>query len=105
MVNIPKVRNTYCKGSDCRKHTPHKVSQYKRGKESSTAQGRRRYDRKQKGYGGQTKPKLRKTAKTTKKIVLRLECTKCKQRRFLAIKRCKHFQLGADKKRKGGPVY
>lgn len=25
MVNIPKTRNTFCKGKECRKHTPHKV--------------------------------------------------------------------------------
>ncbi|KAL7333039.1 40s ribosomal protein L44e, variant 2 [Mucor circinelloides] len=75
MVNIPKTRNTYCKGSKCRKHTPHKVTQYKAGKASLFAQGKRRYDRKQSGYGGQTKPVFHKKAKTTKKIVLRLECT------------------------------
>jgi len=33
--------------------------------------GKRRYDAKQSGYGGQTKPILRKKAKTTKKITLR----------------------------------
>ena len=37
-----------------------------------------RYDRKQQGFGGQSKPILRKKAKTTKKLVLRLECTDCK---------------------------
>lgn len=42
--------------------------------------GKRRYDRKQSGYGGQTKPVFHKKAKTTKKIVLRLECTACKVR-------------------------
>jgi len=35
---------------------PHKVTQYKKGKDSLAAQGKRRYDRKQSGYGGQTKP-------------------------------------------------
>ena len=42
-------------------------------------------------------------AKTTKKIVLRLECVEpnCRSKRMLAIKRCKHFELGGDKKRKG----
>ena len=35
---------------------PHKVTQYKTGKASLAAQGKRRYDRKQSGYGGQTKP-------------------------------------------------
>lgn len=92
--------------------------------------GKRRYDRKQCGYGGQTKPIFRKKvpsdvhtcqlwdpdlrwmnffftcfqAKTTKKIVLRLECVEpnCRSKRMLAIKRCKHFELGGDKKRKVG---
>ncbi|KAK7800230.1 hypothetical protein U0070_010063, partial [Myodes glareolus] len=67
------------------------------------SQGKRRYDRKQSGYGGQTKPIFRKKAKTTKKIVLRLGYVEpnCRSKRMLAIKRCKHFELGGDKKRKG----
>jgi ribosomal protein L44E len=56
MVNVPKERRTYCKGKKCRKHTTHKVSQYKAGKASNFAQGKRRYDHKQMGFGGQTKP-------------------------------------------------
>uniref|UniRef100_A0A0E9VCI8 Uncharacterized protein n=1 Tax=Anguilla anguilla TaxID=7936 RepID=A0A0E9VCI8_ANGAN len=46
---------------------------------------------KQSGYGGQTKPIFRKKAKTTKKIVLRLECVEpnYRSKRMLAIKRCK----------------
>ncbi|PIO24537.1 hypothetical protein AB205_0166500, partial [Aquarana catesbeiana] len=58
----------------------------------------RQYDRKQSRYGGQTKPILHK--KTTKKIVLRLECVdppNCRSKRMLAIKRCKHFEPGGDK--------
>lgn len=39
-------------------------------------------------------------AKTTKKIVLRMECTECKYRKQIPLKRCKHFELGGDKKRK-----
>ncbi|XP_065071662.1 uncharacterized protein LOC135696255 [Rhopilema esculentum] len=101
MVNVPKTRKTFCKGPKCRKHTLHKVTQYKAGKASLYAQGKRRYDRKQSGYGGQTKPIFHKKAKTTKKIVLRMECTDCKFRKQLPIKRCKHFELGGDKKRKG----
>ena len=62
--------------------------------------GKRRYDRKQRGYGGQTKPIFRKKAKTTKKIVLRMECLTCKKRKQVPLKRCKHFELGGDKKRK-----
>jgi len=40
---------------------------------------------------------LRHQAKTTKKIVLRLECKTCKRRTQLPIKRTKHFELGAKK--------
>merc|ERR1712136_731077 len=103
MVNVPKTRRTFCAAAKCRKHTVHKVTQYKKGKDSLQAQGKRRYDRKQKGYGGQTKPIFRKKAKTTKKIVLRLECTvaNCKRKHQTTIKRCKHFELGGEKKKKG----
>ena len=99
MVNVPKQKNTFCR--KCKKHTKQKVSQYKTGKASIFAQGKRRYDRKQSGFGGQTKPVFHKKAKTTKKISLRMECTKCKQKSQLAIKRCKHFELGANKKEPG----
>lgn len=97
MVNIPKNRNTFCR--KCRKHTTHKVSQYKTGKASLSAQGKRRYDKKQAGFGGQTKPVFKKKAKTTKKIVLKFECTKCKAKRMKPIKRTKHFELGTDSKK------
>ncbi|KAK7800236.1 hypothetical protein U0070_010069 [Myodes glareolus] len=87
------------------KHQPHKVTQYeKKGKDSLYAQGKQHCDQKQSGYGGQTKKKKnQKTAKTTEKIVLRLECVEpnCRSKRMLAVKRCKHFELGGDKKRKG----
>merc|ERR1712096_230130 len=89
MVNVPKTRRTFCKGKKCKKHTNHKVTQYKAGKASLYAQGKRRYDRKQSGYGGQSKPVFRKKAKTTRKIVLRMECTESKKKKLLVIKRCK----------------
>ena len=44
MVVIPKTRKTHCK--KCLKHTTHKVGQYKKGKDSTAAQGKRRYDAK-----------------------------------------------------------
>ncbi|XP_070269848.1 large ribosomal subunit protein eL42-like [Myotis yumanensis] len=101
IVNIPKTHQTFCKERG--KHQPHKVTQYEKDKDSLFAQGKRCYDRKQSGYGGHTKPVFFKKAKATKKIVLRLECVEPKYRskRMLAIKRCKHFELGGDKKRKG----
>jgi len=71
------------------------------------AQGKRRYDRKQSGFGGQTKPIFRKKAKTTKKIVLRLSCTdpNCKAVHLHPIKRCKHFEIGGDKKGKSTSLF
>merc|ERR1711981_275754 len=48
MVTVPKVKKTYCASKDCKKHTIHKVTQYKTGKASLYAQGKRRYDRKRK---------------------------------------------------------
>ncbi|XP_010345304.1 large ribosomal subunit protein eL42-like [Saimiri boliviensis] len=102
MVNTPKTQRTFCK--KCGKHQPHKVAQYKKGKDSLYAQGKRHYDQKQSGCGGQTKPIFfQKKAKTTEKIVLRLECVEpnCRSKRMLAIKRCKHSELGRGKKRKG----
>lgn len=43
-----------------------------------------------------------KKAKTTKKIVLRLQCNTCKAVKMYPIKRCKTFEIGGDKKGKGG---
>uniref|UniRef100_M8CBV4 60S ribosomal protein L36a n=1 Tax=Aegilops tauschii TaxID=37682 RepID=M8CBV4_AEGTA len=104
-VNVPKTKKTYCKNKECKKHTLHKVTQYKKGKDSLSAQGKRRYDRKQSGYGGQTKPVFHKKAKTTKKIVLKLQCQSCKHYSQRAIKRCKHFEIGGDKKGKGTSLF
>ncbi|XP_008570363.1 PREDICTED: 60S ribosomal protein L36a-like [Galeopterus variegatus] len=99
MVNVPKTRRTFCK--KCGKHQPHTVTQYKKGKDSLYAQGKRRYDRKQSDYGGQTKPIFRKKAKTTKKSVLRFECIEPNDRckRMLAVERCKHFEPRGDKRK------
>ena len=36
-VNIPKAKKSFCK--KCKKHAPHKVTQYKTGKASLYAQG------------------------------------------------------------------
>merc|ERR1739842_58695 len=103
MVNVPKTRKTYCPAT--RKHQTFKVTQYKKGKESPFCQGRRRYNRKQSGYGGQTKPIFHKKAKTTKKITLKMETTYGKEKKkyvcLKRIKRCKTFELGGDKRKKG----
>lgn len=89
---MAKTRRTHC--MKCKKHTTHKVSQYRKGKDSILAQGKRRYDMKQKGFGGQTRPIFRKKAKQTKKVTLRMDCVDCKNKRLLVIKRCKTFIMG-----------
>ncbi|XP_003788540.1 60S ribosomal protein L36a-like [Otolemur garnettii] len=99
MVNVPKTRRTFCK--KCGKHQPCKVTQYKKGKDSLYAQEKPRYDGKQSGCSGQTKPIFHKQAKTTQKVVLRLACVEphCRSKRMLAIKRYKHLELGGDKRK------
>ena len=103
MVHVPKTIRSYCRKA--KRHTTQKVSQYKTGKASLTAQGKRRYDMKQKGFGGQTKPVFRKKAKQTKKIVLKLECTKTKTKNFRCIKRCRTIILGKKEKTKGTVMF
>ena len=41
MVNVPKTKATYCQ--KCKKHTLHKVTQYKKSATAKGAQGERRY--------------------------------------------------------------
>ena len=74
-MRVPKQINTYC--PRCRTHTQHVVTIYKPGKRRSLAEGERRYRRKQEGYGSKRKPEQKRFAKTTKKIVLKLKCSKC----------------------------
>ena len=40
-VNVPKTKRAFCKDKSCKKHTVHKVTQYKTGKASLYAQGER----------------------------------------------------------------
>ena len=92
MVKVSKTRRTYCPFK-CKTHKKHKVTLYKKGREGMRKQGRRRYDIKQKGFGGQKKPVFKKKAKVTKKVTLRLECSTCKSRRFLCQGRAKSFKF------------
>ena len=68
MVNAPKTTKTFCKAPKCRNHQVFKVTQYKAGKASLVAQGKRRYDSKQAGFGGQTKPVFHKKARATTRL-------------------------------------
>ncbi len=74
-MKVPKETSTYC--PKCKKHSPHSISIYKKGKERSLAAGVRRHEHEKHGYGGQKWPELKRTAKTTKKQVLRMKCKSC----------------------------
>lgn len=71
-VNAPKTKRTFCKGPKCRKHQVHRVTQQKTGKASVYAQGKRRYDKKQSGFGGQTKPVFHKKVRPAPRVASRL---------------------------------
>jgi len=74
-MKFPKELSTYC--PKCNKHTVHTSSVYKAGKQRATAIGARRHEEDIHGYGGQKFPKLVRTAKTTKKQIIRLKCKEC----------------------------
>lgn len=71
MVDVPETYWTFCE--KCGKHQPHQVTQHKNVKDPLYAQRKWHDDRKQDGYGDQTKPIFNKQAKTTKKTVLYAE--------------------------------
>ncbi|XP_032959807.1 60S ribosomal protein L36a-like [Rhinolophus ferrumequinum] len=93
MVTIPITCQTSCK--KCGTHQPHKVTQYKKGRNCLCAQGKQHHGGKQRGCGGQTKPIFQKEAQTLEEMVLRPESTKpsCTSMRTLAIQRHKHCEL------------
>ncbi|HID91401.1 TPA: 50S ribosomal protein L44e [Candidatus Bathyarchaeota archaeon] len=74
-MRVPSEVTTYC--PRCKKHTPHAVSLYKRGRARKLAWGERRHEEEKHGYGGQKYPIQRKHAKTTKKQTLKLKCASC----------------------------
>jgi len=74
-MKVPREIRTYC--PRCRKHTVHTVTLYKPGKRRTLAAGQRRYLAKLKGYGSKRKPEQKRTAKVTKKQVLKLKCKEC----------------------------
>merc|ERR1712071_284890 len=98
MVNVPKSRRTYCK--KCKTHKVHKVRNTRSLRNAvlprvvvvTTGNSRVMVDRRNPSSERRPRPP---------RIVLRMECTDCKVRKQIPLKRCKHFELGGDKKRKG----
>ena len=92
-MKVPKMMNSYC--SKCNTHTEHTVSLYKKGRDRSLAEGNRRYKRKKEGYGGQRKPRQRKTAKTSKHQTLILKCNVCGRMMHRLKKRLKKIEISS----------
>ncbi|MBD3341211.1 MAG: 50S ribosomal protein L44e [Candidatus Lokiarchaeota archaeon] len=90
-MKFPKTINRYC--PNCRHHTTHSVSIYKKSKERKLNQGRRRVDRKKKGYGSFPKEIFHKNAKINKKTLPILECTECGKKHYGKAYRVKKFEL------------
>ncbi|RLG47918.1 MAG: 50S ribosomal protein L44e [Thermoproteota archaeon] len=90
-MKVPSVIRTYC--PRCRKHTEHKVSLYKAGRPRKLSWGIRQLERKRKGYGGEPRGKLRRKAKTKKKIVLVLECKVCQRKSLRSLGRMLRVEI------------
>lgn len=79
--------------SKCNKTTDHSVSLYKKGKERTLSEGRRRYNRKLRGYGSQPKPIFRKNAKVNKRSMPLITCKECGKKCYKQAQRLKKFEL------------
>jgi len=89
-MKFPKERKMYCK--KCHKHQKFKVTQYKPGKATLYVQGKRRYDMKQRGYGGQTKPVFRKKKKNNQENLCEEQMLQLPIHCFGKIEACQNFR-------------
>lgn len=73
-MKIPDQIKTYC--PKCKKSTPHKVKQYKKGRVRKEAKGQRRHDIKGKGYTSKIAGKVI-VYKRSKRTTVMLACNEC----------------------------
>lgn len=90
-MKFPKVIKTYCPRCDA--YTEHSVTIYSHGKRRDLSEGQRRYLRKLKGYGSSRKPKQKRFSKTTKKVVVKLQCRQCGYVVMRSLGRLKKVEL------------
>jgi len=69
------------------------VTLYKKGKERAMNHGRRRLERKKRGYGSFPKEIFKKNAKMNKKSQPILECPECGKKHYSKSYRVKKFEL------------
>ena len=91
MVQHPNKKKSSC--VKCKTYTMHNVSILKSKKASPQAQGQRKYDILNTGYGGKKRQQLRKKAKDSNKITLKVTCGKCKRVKAQVIGRAKKIQF------------
>ncbi|MHA2399911.1 MAG: 50S ribosomal protein L44e [Promethearchaeota archaeon] len=90
-MKYPRTIRRYC--SNCRAHQPHNVSIYKKGKERTLNHGRRRLEKKKRGYGSFPKEIFHKNAKVNKKTTPLLECSVCGKKHYSKSYRAKRVEL------------
>ena len=90
-MKYPKTISRYC--PSCRSHKTHNVSLYKAGKERTLNAGRRRVERKKRGYGSFPKEIFHKNAKVNKRSTPVLECTECGKKQYAKSYRVKRLEL------------
>jgi large subunit ribosomal protein L44e len=71
----------------------HNVALYKKGKERMLNQGRRRVERKKKGYGSFPKEIFHRNAKINKRSTPLLECSECGKKHYAKSYRVKRMEL------------
>ncbi len=77
-MKLPNVIKTYC--PKCKAHAEHAVRLDKKGKEGTMKEGRRKYERVKKGYGGSPRTPKKEVYKIGKRPVLVLTCKVCKKK-------------------------
>ncbi|MCX6801762.1 MAG: 50S ribosomal protein L44e [Candidatus Diapherotrites archaeon] len=90
-MNLPKKIKTYCK--KCKKHTEHKLREFKPNKARTMAKGTRRHREHTKGYGGKYQF-VAIVKKQNKRPTFLAECSVCKAKHYFVIpKRMKKPEL------------
>ena len=90
-MKYPRTTRRYC--PYCRSHHIHNVSLYKKGKDGMLKHGKRRLEKKKRGYGSFPKEIFHKNAKVNKRSTPVLECTECGKKHYAKSYRVKRFEL------------
>ena len=88
----PRKLKRYC--PTCKTHTVHDVDKVKKRRASELKQGQRRFRRVMRGYGGFPRPKPEGREKTSRRVNLRYNCSKCHKIHQPPSLRSKKFELG-----------